>query len=130
MWKRARDTDFTTKLVDVHPYGYAQNIVDGIIRARYRDSMTDPTLIGPDKIYEYTIDLLSTSNVFKAGHRIRVDISSSNFPKFDRNPNTGHKFGEDAEIKIANNTIYHNATYPSHIVLPIIPSAREIKASN
>jgi putative CocE/NonD family hydrolase len=116
--------------VDVHPYGYAQNIVDGIIRARYRDSMTDPTLIGPGKIYEYTIDLLSTSNVFKAGHRIRVDISSSNFPKFDRNPNTGHKFGEDAEIKIANNTIYHNATYPSHIVLPIIPSAREIKASN
>jgi putative CocE/NonD family hydrolase len=117
----ARDTDFTAKLVDVHPHGYAQYIQEGIIRARYRESREKPSLIEPGKIYEYTIDLWATSNLFKTGHKIRVEISSSNFPRFDRNPNTGHEFGVDAETVPATQTIYHDIGHPSHIILPIIP---------
>jgi putative CocE/NonD family hydrolase len=117
----AVDTDFTAKLVDVDPMGYARNLTDGIMRARYRESAAKPTLIEPGKVYEYTIDLWATSNVFKAGHRIRVEISSSNFPRFDRNPNTGHPFAQDAELRPATQTILHDVDHPSHIVLPIIP---------
>lgn len=117
----APDTDFTAKLIDVHPDGKAYNLADGIIRARYRESLERPVLIEPGKVYEYKIDLWATSNVFKKGHKIRVDLSSSNFPKFDRNPNTGHKFGEDAELRTATQTIHHSRQYPSHIVLPVIP---------
>jgi putative CocE/NonD family hydrolase len=117
----ALDTDFTAKLIDVHSDGKAYNLVDGIIRARYRDSFEEPVLLEPGEVYEYEIDLWATSNVFKAGHRIRVDISSSNFPRFDRNPNTGHAFGLDAELQTATQTIYHDAEHPSHIVLPVIP---------
>jgi putative CocE/NonD family hydrolase len=117
----ARDTDFTGKLVDVHPHGYAQYIQEGIIRARYRESRENPSLIDPGKIYEYTIGLWATSNLFKIGHKIRVEISSSNFPRFDRNPNTGHEFGMDAETVKATQKIYHDAKHPSHITLPIIP---------
>jgi len=117
----APDTDFTAKLIDVHPDGKAYNFADGIIRARYRESFKEPRLIEPGKVYEYTINLVATSNVFKRGHRIRVDISSSNFPRFDRNPNTGHAFGEDAELKPATQTIFYTRKYPSHITLPIIP---------
>ena len=117
----ATDTDFTAKLVDVYPDGRAYNLQDGIIRARYRASSRTPTLIEPGTIYEYTIDLWATSNLFKQGHRIRVDISSSNFPRFDRNPNTGNPFGMDAELQPATQTIYHDGQYPSHITLPVIP---------
>lgn len=117
----ATDTDFTAKLVDVHPDGKAYNICDGVIRARYRNSMMDLELIEPGKIYEYEIDLWVTSNEFKQGHRVRVEVSSSNFPRFDRNPNTGHEFGADAELMKATQTIYHDAEHPSHIVLPVIP---------
>ncbi|MFC3051864.1 CocE/NonD family hydrolase [Kordiimonas pumila] len=117
----ALDTDFTAKLVDVHPDGKAYNLADGIIRARHRESFKSEKLLTPGKVYEYTIDLWATSNLFKKGHKIRVDISSSNFPRFDRNPNTGHKFAEDAEIQTAEQTIYHTAEYPSYITLPIIP---------
>ncbi|MBL8268561.1 CocE/NonD family hydrolase [Steroidobacter sp.] len=117
----ALDTDFTAKLVDVHPDGKAYNIADSIIRARYRNSFEKPELLEPGKVYPFTIDLLGTSNLFKKGHRIRVDISSSNFPRFDRNPNTGHAFGEDAELRKATQTIHHSRQYPSHITLPIIP---------
>jgi uncharacterized protein len=117
----ARDTDFTAKLVDVHPDGKAYNLCDGIIRARTRDSMAPPALIEPGKIYRYEIDLWVTSNLFKAGHRIRVEISSSNFPRFDRNPNTGHDFGIDAELAKADQIIYHDREHPSHILLPVIP---------
>lgn len=113
--------DFTAKLVDVHPTGYAQNLTDGIICARCRDSKTHPTLIEPWKIYAYEIDLSVMSNLFHAGHRIRVEISSSNFPRFDRNPNTGHPFGVDDQLIKAEQTIYHDAGHPSHIVPPIIP---------
>lgn len=117
----AKDTDFTAKLVDIHPHGYAQYIQEGIIRARYRESMEKPSLIEPGKTYEYTIDLWATSNLFKTGHKIRVEISSSNFPRFDRNPNTGHEFGMDAETIPATQKIYHDRKHPSHILLPIIP---------
>ncbi len=118
---RAPDTDFTGKLVDVHPNGKAYNLCEGIIRARCRESMTDPRLIVPEKIYRYEIDLWVTSNLFKKGHRIRLEVSSSNFPRFDRNPNTGNPLGMDDQLKQAKQTIYHNEDYPSHLVLPIIP---------
>jgi len=121
----ARDTDFTAKLVDVCPDRTAWNLTDGIIRARYRNSDTEPELIEPGKVYKYEIDLWVTSNVFLEGHRIRVEVSSSNFPRFDRNPNTGHPFGQDAEVATADQTIYHNADYPSHLFLPVIPSVEK-----
>ncbi|MFC1534712.1 CocE/NonD family hydrolase [Thermodesulfobacteriota bacterium] len=117
----AVDTDFTGKLVDVWPNGKAYNLVDGIVRARYRESESAAKLIKPKKVYEYSINLGATSNVFKAGHRIRVEISSSSFPKWDRNLNTGNPVGQDAEMKVAVQTIFHDRKYPSHIVLPVIP---------
>jgi len=117
----APDTDFTAKLVDVCEHGCARNLTDGIIRARYRDSRSSPSLVEPGKVYCYTLDLWATSNVFKAGHRIRVEISSSNFPRFDRNPNTGKRVAEDSDLKPALQTILHNVQYPSHITLPIVP---------
>ena len=117
----ARDTDFTAKLTDVHPDGYSLNLCDGIIRGRYRESKERQVLLEPGTVYEFTIDLWATSNVFLKGHRIRVDIASSNFPRFDRNPNTGHKFGEDAEMQVANQQVLHNGAHPSHIILPVIP---------
>ena len=117
----AVDTDFTGKLVDVWPNGKAYNLVEGIVRARHRESGSEAKLIEPGKIYEYSIDLRDTSNVFKAGHRIRIEISSSNFPKYDRNLNTGHPIGQDAEMKIAVQTIYHDKRLRSHVLLPVIP---------
>ena len=119
----ARDTDFTAKLVDVDPDGYAVNLCDGIIRGRYRESTSHQRLLEPGTIYEFTIDLWPTSNVFLKGHRVRVDISSSNFPRFDRNPNTGNKFGQDAEMKVAHQQVFHDREHPSHIILPLIPKA-------
>jgi putative CocE/NonD family hydrolase len=119
----APDTDFVARLVDVHPDGYAQNLTDGIIRARYRHAPRggDPSLIEPGKAYEYVIDLWSTSNLFKAGHRIRLDITSSNFPRWDRNPNTGQPLGASTEMIPAQQTILHNREHPSYVVLPIVP---------
>jgi len=120
----ACDTDFTSKLVDVAPDDCgAVNLTDGIIRARYKTPRTPAKLIEPDKVYEYTIDLWATSNVFKKGHRIRLEISSSNFPRFDRNPNTGNPIGSDKleEFKAATQTILHDSDHRSHVVLPIIP---------
>ncbi len=117
----AADTDFTAKLVDVRPDGYAHNLQDGIVRARYRTSVREPSPIIPGRVYQYAIDLWATSHVVKAGHRVRVDISSSNFPRFDRNPNTGAALGADARLETARQTIHHSAQYPSHITLPVIP---------
>jgi len=85
----AVDTDFTAKLVDVGPDGFAQNLTEGIIRARYRDSQEKPAFLNPGQTYKFTLDLWSTSNLFRKGHRLRLEISSSNFPRFDRNLNTG-----------------------------------------
>ncbi len=115
------DTDFTAKLVDVRPDGYAHNLQDGIIRARYRTSAAQPSFIEPGRVYRYTIDLGSTSHVIKAGHRIRVDVSSSNFPRFDRNPNTGAPLGVDSRLESAQQTIHHSAIFPSRVILPVIP---------
>ena len=118
-----RDTDFTAKLVDVHPDGYAVNLCDNIMRARYHESREYQTLLEPGRVYEFTIDLWMTSNVFLKGHRIRVDVTSSNFPRFDRNPNTGNTFGQDTELRTAHQTIVHDEAHPSHILLPVIPKS-------
>ena len=115
----AADTDFTAKLVDVSPDGYARNLVDGIIRARYRESASSPRPIQPGTPLRYVIDLWATSNVFLRGHRIRLEISSSNFPRFDRNPNTGERFGSETSVKVADQTVHHSGELASCLVLPI-----------
>ena len=123
----APDTDFTAKLIDVHPSsrdypaGLDMNLEDGILRARFRDSLEKAELMKPGTIYPFTIHLYPTSNLFKQGHRIRVDISSSSFPRFDVNPNTGEPLNANRRVAIATNTIYHDREHPSEIVLPIIP---------
>jgi hypothetical protein len=117
----APDTDFTAKLVDVWPNGYAQNLTEGILRARFRESTKGaPKPIEPGKVYEYKIDLWSTSNVFLKGHRIRLEVSSSNFPRFDRNLNTGKDVAADSTFQKATNTIYHDAQHPSALILPLV----------
>ena len=95
-------------------------MAEGILRARYRDSLSQPSPLKPGQVYKYTIKVWPTSNLFKAGHQIRLEISSSNFPMFDRNPNTGHPFGQDAELKVADQTILHDKDHPSMITLPIV----------
>jgi putative CocE/NonD family hydrolase len=122
------DTDFTVKLIDVYPpsgdypRGFAMNVTDGIVRARYRRSWEHPSPLEPGAPDEVTIDAFPTSNLFKAGHRIRVDISSSNFPHFDVNPNTGAPEGAGLGRRIARNTLYVDAARPSAVILPIIPA--------
>jgi uncharacterized protein len=119
----AADTDFTAKLVDVWPDGRAMGIADGIVRARYRDGTGQPDPITPGQIYSYDIDLIATSQVFKAGHRVRVDVASSNFPCFDRNPGNGAAAATATakDFVIAEQTICHDAAHPSYITLPVIP---------
>jgi putative CocE/NonD family hydrolase len=117
----AVDTDFTAKLVDVAPDGFAQNLTDGILRARYRESQEKPTLMVPGQVYKLTIDLWSTSSVFRAGHSLRLEISSSNFPRFDRNLNTGEAANFARNFISATNTIYHDRERPSVLILPIVP---------
>ena len=117
----AADTDFTTKLVDVWPNGFAQNLTEGILRARYRESTSAAKPIVPGKVYEYKIDLWSTSNVFLKGHRIRIEVSSSNFPRFDRNLNTGKDASVSSIFVKATNTILHDSEHPSALVLPVVP---------
>ena len=116
----AKDTDFTAKLTDVHPDGKAILLNNGIIRASFRDSLERPAPIEPGKVYAYKIAIWPTSNLFKAGHRIRLEISSSNFPHYDRNPNTGRRFGIDRELAIAEQTVFHDPQRPSRIVLPVM----------
>ncbi len=125
----AFDTDFTVKLIDVYPAsddypeGYHLNLTDTILRARYRDSWTKPKMMSPGEPVEISIQLWPISNVFKKGHRIRLDVSSSNFPRFDVNPNTGEPVGRHAKMIKADNTIHTGANHASRIVLPIIPTA-------
>lgn len=120
------DTDFTIKLIDVHPpssdypEGYAMNLTDGILRCRYRQSWERPRLMRAGKVYRIKIEAFPTSNLFKAGHRIRLDISSSNFPHFDANPNTGEPEGRATFMRVATNHVYIDARRPSHVVLPIV----------
>jgi uncharacterized protein len=123
----AVDTDFTAKLIDAHPPshdfpgGIDMNLEDGIIRARFRNSLEKPELMKPGAVYRFTIHLYPTSNLFKAGHRIRLDISSSNFPRFDVNPNTGEPLGDYRQMITARNAVYMDQQHPSQVVLPIIP---------
>jgi len=118
----ALDTDFTAKLIDVHPDGRAELLTDGILRARYRDSLAEPAPLEPDRVYELRVDLVATANVFRVGHRIRLDVSSSNFPRFDRNSNTGGAIAAEpdgAAVK-ATNRVHHSSGRASHLVLPLI----------
>jgi putative CocE/NonD family hydrolase len=118
----AVDTDFTAKLVDVWPNGFAQNLTEGIVRARYRDSPEKAELMNSGKIYKFSIDLWSTSNVFLKGHRLRLEVGSSNFPRFDRNLNNGQGVGLDGTPVPATNSIYHDSGHPSALILPIVTS--------
>jgi putative CocE/NonD family hydrolase len=120
----APDTDFVARLVDIEPDGTSWNLTDGIIRARFRDftSGATPSPLEPGRPYEFVIDLWATSNLFRQGHRIGLQITSSSFPRWDRNPNTGHDFGADAETQIAHQTILHDVEHPSHVVLPVVPA--------
>jgi putative CocE/NonD family hydrolase len=128
----APDTDFTGKLVDVHPGGKAILVCEGIQRARYRRSLTEPEALEPGTVYELTIDLCVTSNVFLPGHRIRLEVSSSNFPRYDRNTNTGGTIATDGEddLAIAVNRVHHGPDRPSRLVLPLIerPTGAEVPA--
>jgi putative CocE/NonD family hydrolase len=107
--------------VDVHPDGSSYNMAEGILRARYRDSLSKPVPLVPGQVYRLEIDLVGTSVAFRKGHRIRVHVTSSHFPQFDRNPNTGATFGTTKQVKVAQQAIYHDAERPSHILLPVIP---------
>jgi uncharacterized protein len=117
----ALDTDFTAKLVDVHPDGRAIHIAEGILRGRYRKSFEHTELLEPGEVDEFRIALAPTSNVFMKGHRLRVEIASSNFPRFDRNLNTGGDIATGTSWQIAHQTVIHNSRYASHIILPVIP---------
>jgi len=112
------DTDFTGKLIDVYPDGRAMLLTDGILRAKFRESFKEPKPLTPEEVYEFSIDLGGTANVFLPGHRIRLDISSSNFPKYNRNSNTGGDIAREnaEEYRSASNKVYHN----SELILPII----------
>ena len=121
----APDTDFIVRLIDVEPDGTAYNITEGIIRARFRESIfEEPRLLEPGRVYEYDIELLPTANTFQRGHRLCVHVTSSGFPLWDRNPNTGHEQGMDAKLRVAHQTVFHDSAHPSHILLPVIPARR------
>ena len=117
----AVDTDFTAKLVDVWPNGFAQNLTEGILRARYRNSQEKPEFMNPGEVYKLTIDLWATSNVFLTGHKLRLEVSSSNFPRFDRTLNTGEDQARATRWVKATNTIYHDREHASALVLPVVP---------
>jgi len=120
----AVDTDFTAKLVDVWPNGFAQNLTDGILRMRYRGSNEKPELMNPGEIYHITIDMWATSNVFLAGHRLRLEISSSDFPRFDRNLNTGDEQAHGTRMVKASNVVFHDKDHASALVLPIVGAVK------
>ena len=117
----APDTDFTAALVDVYPDGYSLLIQEGILRASFRGEMAEPSPIEPHEIYKFLIDLWATSYTVPAGHSIRVEISSSNFPRFARNLNNGKAFGMSDSVEVAQQVIYHTDEYPSQLLLPTRP---------
>jgi hypothetical protein len=127
------DTDFTIKLIDVYPPnddypdGFAMNVTDGIARARYRDSWEAPQMLTPGEVAAVRVSAFPTSNLFARGHRIRLDVSSSNFPHFDVNPNTGAPEGQGLARAVATNTLFVDQDRPSHVVLPIIPPRNRSK---
>jgi putative CocE/NonD family hydrolase len=115
-----RDTDWMIKLVDVSPDGFAMNIAEGILRARFRNGLDKVQLLEPGEVYEFEIDMAGTANVFQKGHRIRIDITSSNFPQFDRNPNTGEPLGASGRTRVAKQTVHYGGARPSHVLLPVV----------
>jgi putative CocE/NonD family hydrolase len=119
----AVDTDFTAKLLDVGPDGFAQNLTEGIVRARYRNSQEKSELMNPGQIYKFTVDLWATANVFRKGHTLRLEVSSSNFPRFDKNQNTGENASVGGKSVPAANTIYHDTEHPSALILPMVPTS-------
>jgi putative CocE/NonD family hydrolase len=117
----APDTDFTAVLCDVRPDGYSHNLADGVVRARFHERLDEPVPITPGTVYGYEIDLWNVSHVLRAGHRLRVHVSSSDFPRWDRNPNTGDAFGTDSTTLAATQTVFHDEACPSHLTLPVVP---------
>ena len=119
----APDTDWTAKLVDVHPDGRALGVTDGIVRARYREGLEHPRLLPPGEPAAFTLAVGSTSRLFRAGHRIRLEVSSSNFPRFSRHPNTAGDLAavDEAGLQVARQTVYHDATHASCLLLPVVP---------
>jgi putative CocE/NonD family hydrolase len=120
----ARDTDFMAKLIDVWPNGFAQRLTDGMVRARFRSGMDKPSLIEPGRVYDYDLDLWNTCQTYKKGHRIRLEISSSAFPKYDRNLNTGESLGTTTRMLTADQKIYHDRGRLSYVILPIVSPKR------
>ncbi|MGE0554905.1 MAG: CocE/NonD family hydrolase [Gemmatimonadales bacterium] len=108
----------------MQPDGRAFNLQEGIARARYRAGYAKPVFMAPGQVYRVELDLQASSNVFLRGHRIRIEVSSSNFPRFDRNMNTGGVNWEETEWMVATNTVHHSTRYPSHVLLPIVKPAR------
>jgi putative CocE/NonD family hydrolase len=119
----APDTDFVARLCDVYPDGASRILAEGILRARFREGCDQARPLKPGQAYEYQINLVATSNLFRPGHRIRVNVTSSSFPRFDRNPNTGNPLGQDGrgDLQPALQKVFHDSEHPSHILLPIIP---------
>jgi putative CocE/NonD family hydrolase len=115
----APDTDFVVRLVDVHPDGFMQNLCDGVVRARYRHSVHEPAFIEPGEVCELKIDLWSVAHVFQPGHRVAVQVTSSSFPRWDRNLNTREQPGTGAQAEVAHQTLHHDAARPSAIHLPV-----------
>jgi putative CocE/NonD family hydrolase len=119
----AEDTDWVARLIDVYPDGSAMLIADGILRARYRDGTAEAAFLEPGRVYRFEVDLVATSNLFRAGHRLRVHVTSSSFPRFAPNPNTraDNPYLEPVQPRVAHQTVYHEAAYPSCVVLPVVP---------
>lgn len=109
------------ELLDVWPNGYAQRLTDGMVRARFRQGMERPALIERGRVYEYSIDLWNTCQMFKKGHSIRIEVASTAFPKYDRNPNTGEALGVSTRLEVAPQKVYHDREHASYVLLPIVP---------
>jgi putative CocE/NonD family hydrolase len=123
----ARDTDFMAKVIDVWPNGFAQRLNDGMVRARFREGMDKPSLIEPGRVYSYDLDLWNTCQLYQKGHRIRVEVSSSAFPKYDRNLNTGEALGQTTQMAVAQQKIYHDREHTSYVILPIVPRTTSVR---
>jgi uncharacterized protein len=118
----ALDTDWVVRLCNVYPDGRSMSVCDGILRARFRESFREPQLMIPGQVYRFEVDLWATAQLFRVGHRLRVQVTSSDFPRYDRNLNTGGRFGEEVIGQVAVNSVLHDAQYPSHLLLPLVPA--------